>query len=159
MKEFEVAEKKLEQFFSQYVPAYGSADSDGGELVRAVMRILYRFYNDGDMIGIGYGNETCNAAARYIQIQYGGSEMDSYIHYIWGLNDEVLYEGGLKYLVGATVGYLEKHPEEFKKWNISSFENFAVDEDREWDEPEYVDYGYSRMEEDLRQYPVRDWRV
>ena len=26
-------------------------------------RIGYRFYNDGDQLGIGYGKETCNPAA------------------------------------------------------------------------------------------------
>ena len=32
-------------------------------------RIIYRFYNDGDMVGVGYGNETVNSSDRYLVLR------------------------------------------------------------------------------------------
>lgn len=55
-----------EQLFEKYVPACGMAETVGGEILRSMTRIIYRFYNDGDMVGIGYGNETVNSSDRYL---------------------------------------------------------------------------------------------
>ena len=55
-------EERINELFKELVPETGKADSLAGELVRAMSRIGYRFYNDGDQLGIGYGKETCNPA-------------------------------------------------------------------------------------------------
>lgn len=55
-------EDRINKLFKELVPETGKADSLAGELVRAMSRIGYRFYNDGDQLGIGYGKETCNPA-------------------------------------------------------------------------------------------------
>ena len=39
----------------------------GSAIIRAFSRIAYRFENDGDMLGKGYGRETCNPAGRYLR--------------------------------------------------------------------------------------------
>lgn len=49
------AEQKINALFAELVPASGKADTVAGEIVRAVSRIGYRNYNDGDHIGVGYG--------------------------------------------------------------------------------------------------------
>ena len=46
--------------FEELVPLEGKADTLAGEIVRAISRIGYRFYNDGDQVGVGYGKQTCN---------------------------------------------------------------------------------------------------
>lgn len=56
----------FERLCDVYIPLYGPAKSKGGEILRAFCRIKYRLFNDGDHIGIGYGNETCNAPARFL---------------------------------------------------------------------------------------------
>lgn len=56
----------FESWFREYVPNEGSCPTQGGEILRAANRILYRWWNDGEKIGQGYGNETVNPAARYI---------------------------------------------------------------------------------------------
>lgn len=56
----------LESWAEQYTNPEGKSNIVGGEIVRAAMQIIYRYNNDGDMIGCGYGNETVNAAARYL---------------------------------------------------------------------------------------------
>ena len=58
--------ERINQLFEELVPASGKAESLAGELVRAMARIGYRWYNDGDQVGIGYGRETCNPAARFL---------------------------------------------------------------------------------------------
>ena len=60
MWEETVSTKKLSRMFDEHVPMSGKADTVGGEIVRAISRIGYRWWNDGDHIGVGYGNETCN---------------------------------------------------------------------------------------------------
>ena len=60
-------EKKIDELFDELVPFEGKCDSLAGEIIRAFCRIRYRYYNDGDQIGIGYGNETCNASARFLE--------------------------------------------------------------------------------------------
>lgn len=57
---------KLELLFDKLVPSSGKAQSVAGEMVRAMMRILYRDYNDGDVFYEGYGLETCGDSAEYL---------------------------------------------------------------------------------------------
>lgn len=56
----------IETAFDLLVPPSGPADSKAGEIVRAMMRILYRDYNDGDLFYDGYGVETCGPAVAYL---------------------------------------------------------------------------------------------
>lgn len=59
-------DKVWEELFEKYVPSMGTANTVGGEILRAMARIIHRFYNDGDMVGVGYGNETVNSSDRYL---------------------------------------------------------------------------------------------
>lgn len=56
----------LDEAMKVLVPSSGPADTNRGEIVRAFQRLEYRWYNDGDEPGDGYGNETCNSSARYL---------------------------------------------------------------------------------------------
>ena len=62
----EEPEKILEVLFEDLVPNSGKADTVAGELVRAMMRLLYRDYNDGDLFYEGYGIETCGSSVAYL---------------------------------------------------------------------------------------------
>lgn len=66
----------LQTAFDLLVPSKGPADSKAGELVRAMMRLLYRDYNDGDVFYEGYGIETCANAAEYLCIEIGDPIID-----------------------------------------------------------------------------------
>jgi hypothetical protein len=63
LEEHGFSEDLLDSLFSDFVPASGKADSIGGEQLRAIMRIVYRDYNDGDKFYEGYGLETCGSSA------------------------------------------------------------------------------------------------
>lgn len=109
-------EKMINELFDELVPASGRADTVAGEIVRAVSRIGYRWWNDGDMIGVGYGKETCNAAARYL-VKACDKRVGDAIADMWGdrsrfhtYSDEK-YEMLMQKLNGEVLGYLEEHPE------------------------------------------------
>lgn len=60
------AEEMNEVLFDELVPSMGKADTEGGEIMRAVNRIQYRYWNDGDIAGHGYGKQTVNPAVRFL---------------------------------------------------------------------------------------------
>ncbi len=103
-------DKKLEALFNELVPRIGKASSLAGEVIRAAGRIGYRWSNDGDQIGIGYGKETCNAAARFLLI-HGNKNIQVLITALWGLSDYRQYARILDQLIGAVVDFVDSNPE------------------------------------------------
>lgn len=47
---------KFNELYEKYIPSMGKADTLGGEILRSINRIVYRYYNDGDTIDIYGGN-------------------------------------------------------------------------------------------------------
>ena len=70
-------EKRISALFEELVPASGKAATVAGEIVRAINRLAYRNYNDGDHVGVGYGRETCNPAARYLMEKCGRPALEA----------------------------------------------------------------------------------
>lgn len=56
----------LESLFKKLVPSSGKADTVEGEMVRAIMRVWYRYENDGDFFWRGYGKETALGSVKYL---------------------------------------------------------------------------------------------
>jgi hypothetical protein len=133
--------EKLDALFEELVPEEGKADSLAGEIVRAVSRIVYRWNNDGDRVGYGYGRETCNPAARFL-VQKAPKEIADVASSLWGggmaCSD---YEKKLNVLVEATVKEIEAQPELREQETLDMFDFTDLDEDRDdtWDEEEYYD--------------------
>lgn len=134
---------RINEKFERLVPATGKADTVAGEIVRAMCRIGYRWYNDGDMIGKGYGKETCNPAARFL----GAKVDDATAHLIWVLMYELdylpddLYEEKLDEVLAGVLDFLDAHPELESvpnEENMFAYEN--PDEDVDDSEEEYEDW-------------------
>jgi hypothetical protein len=68
---------RLEKLFNKLVPARGKADSVEGEMVRAMMRVLYRYHNDGDFFFRGYGKETVKPSVDYLKDSAIGKKLTS----------------------------------------------------------------------------------
>lgn len=97
-------EDTLEVLFKGLVPPTGSAETVAGEYVRAIMRIIYRDYNDGDKFFEGYGLETCGSSAEYLYDHGFAKEIasiidrahlladddDKYTEAIWKLAEKVI---------------------------------------------------------------------
>ena len=104
------AQNKINELFHELVPPVGKADTVAGEIIRATSRIGFRFTNDGDHLGIDYGNETCNPAGRYLQ-RVCNTSIKLTIAYLWGLEDKEEYKYVLNDLFQEVVEFIERHPE------------------------------------------------
>lgn len=141
------AEQRLDKLFDELVPQMGPAESVAGEMVRAVARIEYRFYNDGDLIGEGYGNETCNPAARYLQYvadkietgEYGTQDkffsrlLEQDIYELWGEKTESYYEISLENLISDVTVFIDRNPKLKTTENKEDYLKFFRAEDRNYE--------------------------
>lgn len=131
--------KIFNSYSDKLMKSSGKSDTVAGEIVRAVNRICYRFYNDGDIIGCGYGNKTCNAAGRYL-FKYGNKAIKDVINELWDgrVKDEFeamednAYELLLSQLVEETVKYLDGKSEELNN-ETPDMLDFSSDFDSEYD--------------------------
>ena len=103
-------EKKIEALFEELVPMSGAASTVAGEIARAINRICYRNYNDGDHLGVGYGKETCNPAGRYLAKKCD-DKVAELVGACWGIANDKSYDVLLDVLEGAVAEYIEAHPE------------------------------------------------
>ena len=130
-------ENRINELFKELVPETGKADSLAGELVRAMSRIAYRFYNDGDMVNIAYGKETCNPAARFL-IAKGNAEVSSLTAGLWEIFSEDAYEKVMDILCGSVADYVEQNPDLRTQptEDMWDFKDEEEDQDDSWDEEE-----------------------
>lgn len=124
-----------ENLWNEYVPMSGTAETVGGEILRAMSRIIYRFYNDGDMVGVGYGNETCNSSDRYLtNVVPEYVTLDQFYEC-----QEKEYENQMLKDHRIVFAYLRENPQLFEQQNtIDSRE--ASDEDYRRERQSYDDY-------------------
>lgn len=138
-------DKIWEQLWDKYVPTSGQAETIGGEILRAMARIIYRYYNDGDMVGVGYGNETCNSSDRYLDSTI--KDYESLDQFSEGQYDE--YEKLMLKNHRTVFQYLQDNP--------ILFEQESHEDSREANEEDYRrsrDYdGY----DDYEQYDEETW--
>lgn len=59
-------EEMMDSIPEGFVPYSGMCETIGGEILRAIYRLVYRWYNDGDKFFEGYGIETCASSAEYL---------------------------------------------------------------------------------------------
>mgnify|MGYP004655069337 FL=1 len=111
----------IEEAFELLVPSEGKAETVAGEMVRAMMRVLYRDYNDGDKFMAGYGLQTCGSSMCYlvemmpdVWADYAQRAVDEADRYI---DDDAAYTQLITDLSDSLVDYLCKHPELFYTLN------------------------------------------
>ena len=141
-------QERINTLFEELVPASGKADSLAGELVRATSRIGYRFFNDGDQLGIGYGKETCNPAGRFL-IKKAPKEIADLVAGLWGMYSEAGYEAVLDILVGKVADYIDAHPELREQPTPDMYDFYDKDEDK--------DDSWEEDEEDYDEEDEEDW--
>lgn len=136
----------LDVLFDALVPQSGPADTVAGELVRAMMRILHRDYNDGDLFYEGYGIETCGSSVAYIIDVIGDQLIDTFEKIALRQLQDDSYTQALKEVTKAVVKailnnneYITTDNEEdsrSRKWEQDYEDRFKDD----W-EPRY-DYSF-----------------
>ena len=126
-------EKELtfDELFDKYVPKQGKADTIGGEIIRAANRIIYRYYNDGDMAGFGYGKETVNPACRYLLSQ-DDENITDIINGLFNTEKESRYEGLLIELERFITDYVQApNLNLLNEPNDKDYQDFATEEDKD----------------------------
>jgi len=58
---------ELEKLFKELVPREGPSKTVEGEMIRSIMRVLYRYFNDGDFFFKGYGKETAGPSVKWLK--------------------------------------------------------------------------------------------
>lgn len=150
----EKVESRLSELFDQLVPAVGHCKTVAGEIVRACNRVVYRWFNDGDMVGTGYGNITVNPACRFLADKCRPFSVNCYIFdmlpgsypRIYAIEGE--YHALLFQDMERIIKMLDEHPELFSKDNTEDMHDYlkSIDEEEErtdwaedddYDEEEY----------------------
>lgn len=119
----------IEDWFAVLVPGNGKADTKAGELIRAMMRILYRNYNDGDRFFSGYGVETCGGSAQYI-MENTDEELADLVRDIadrqYITDDD--YTDAINNVAAGLLNYLQKHQELLAEENDDDSREWELDE-------------------------------
>lgn len=131
------AEEYLRKAFDKAVPDTGAADNLYGEIVRAINRIGYRWYNDGDKLGVGYGKQTCNAAGRFLLEKCDSSVSDAVVA-LWGERSESKYEKLLGQAETAIVIYLKANKEQLMETPTENMYDY-VDKTEDYNDEEDED--------------------
>lgn len=128
-----IENKIFDELFDELVPSMGPAKSLGGEIVRATARLGYRWYNDGDKVGVGYGRETCNQAARFLRYNLPDS-MSKWVAALTETRSDSEYEAAIENLVDKVTDYITSTPE-IKKVPLmhEMFDKLYYDEDEDVD--------------------------
>lgn len=171
IKEASKSEDPIEALFELLVPAQGASKYRGGEIVRAMMRILYRDYNDGDVFYEGYGIETCGDAVAFLCQEMPELErsFEDIAHRV--LQDDA-YTKAITDIAEDVVEYVVSEPEIAAESNTQDYLKFDGEKfikDREW-EPEYeidvtmpdnVYYHLEAGDVDERdlQYDIESWDI
>jgi len=132
------SEDPIETAFELLVPDSGRADTVAGEAVRAMMRLLYRDYNDGDRFFEGYGIETCADAVAYLTDIYEDLYDDFEGIALRDLDGRA-YTNALKKISDKLLNILYADPELFTKANTEDYQGWDGEQfikDAEW-EPMY----------------------
>ena len=132
-KEFNV-DGDIYSWAEDYMPGSGKANTKGGELVRAAHRILSEYYNNGNMIGRGFGNETTNPAARYIVEKTnfdGNGEIEDMLNHLVRMDDGQ-YNSWCKRFESDFANYLRSNAELFDEPNDDDIADYVDENDKEF---------------------------
>ena len=104
----------FDNLFDKLVPDSGKCDTLAGELIRAVNKIDYRWYNDGDRWFEDYGIETAGPAAMLI-INFEHDDENPYYDFMidWAKDnlDNDDYDTKVEQLKNSISAYIENHIE------------------------------------------------
>lgn len=112
MASFENWEDQIDCLHSDVVPTEGKAESLGGELVRAIVRIIYRDRNDGDKFFQGYGLETCGSSAMFLYNNGFDTQIDHIIENAGRYeDDDDAYSDAINKLGQLVLDRIQNEPE------------------------------------------------
>ena len=132
-------EKRNESLYDKLVPGMGKADTQEGEMLRAINRIVYRYYNDGDEYIRGYGTETAGPAHSFLVNANTGVRSAMEKIFGDGTNYEETIQDALEHILShieAKQGKYTPNTEDMFSYE-AEFEDEEDYEDDYYDEDEY----------------------
>ena len=142
-------EKRNQKLFDKLVPGSGAAKTVEGELMRAINRLVYRWYNDGDYFYKGYGAETAGPAHSFLvnsnQIPF---DLQSTLAMTFNKAmdaPEDGYERLIKFALEKVVDHVEATPKD--DYTPLEKEMYDFESEFEDDEEDYDDY-YDEEDDD-----------
>ena len=127
-------EDRNEPLYDKLVPGQGDAETVEGEMLRAINRIIYRYYNDGDEYFTGYGIETAGPAHSFLV--NANHPQRAAMKKIFG--DGTDYEQTIKDALDTILDYIESRQGEYTKNTLGGI--FDYEPEFEEDEEDYDDY-------------------
>jgi hypothetical protein len=142
LKEFvgKELEDRNEPLYGELVPGAGKADTVQGEMLRAINRIVYRYYNDGDEYHTGYGTETAGPAHSFLV--NANHPLKSLVSTLFkkGTN----YEQTIKDVLDAILDHVESRQGKYTPNNLGDMfdyePEFEDDTSEEYDDYDHDDY-------------------
>ncbi|MFY4731248.1 hypothetical protein, partial [Nitrospira sp. BLG_2] len=124
--------------FSKLVPNQGKCETLEGETLRAINRIIYRYYNDGDYWFTGYGCETAGPAETFIR-QYAPIDLRPEL-LASDCSEDKDYEKQLEIMLEKILTYIESRTQYAPNYqDMLDCESKYEDDDEEEYEEEYED--------------------
>lgn len=138
-------EKRNEALYDKLVPGMGAADTVEGEMLRAMNRIIYRYYNDGDYYYKGYGIETAGPAHSFLVNAYHPQK--SALRRIFDESRGEEYEQMLNDALDVILDHIESRQGDYTK-NSEDMFDYEPEFEQEEEDDDWDDYGYDDEDED-----------
>jgi hypothetical protein len=142
LKEFvgKELEDRNEPLYDKLVPGNGDAETVEGEMLRAINRLIYRYYNDGDKYYEGYGTETAGPAHSFLVNANHPLKSMMYRLFKEFISDDE-YERMLKDILDVILDHIESRQGEYTKNTLGGMFKYEPEfEDMEEEEDPYDDY-------------------
>lgn len=152
--------EKFDKIISKYLPNYGQGDTKASQLVTAVNKIIYKWFNDGDVVdnvntGLGGWANDLSSYANWLETFIPEAEEplnnllwktegdeDKYTRYLYDLASTLLKDEVLsKYSSKEHIGDIYKCDDGNFKWEEYS------DDDDDWEEEEDEPFYYDDRDE------------
>jgi hypothetical protein len=129
-------EDRNEPLYDKLVPGNGDAETVEGEMLRAINRIIYRYYNDGDEYFTGYGIETAGPAHSFLV--NANHPLRAVVAKIFKEGTD--YEKTIKDVLISILDYIESKEGEYTKNTLGGIFDYEPEFEEEDDYDDYDDY-------------------
>ena len=139
LKEFigKELEDRNQVLYDKLVAGSGKSDTMEGEMLRAINRIVYRYYNDGDEYMTGYGTETAGPAHSFLVNANTGVRSAMNMIFKNGTNYEETIEDALEHI----LSHIEAKQGKYTPNTAGDMFDFKSEfEDDTYEEEDYDDY-------------------
>jgi hypothetical protein len=146
LKEFvgKALEDRNEPLYDKLVAGSGKSDTVEGEMLRAINRIVYRYYNDGDEYHTGYGTETAGPAHSFLV--NANHPLRSLVSKLFSTGTN--YEQTIKDVLDAILDHIESRQGKYTPNSEDMFDYEPEFEDEEDYEDDYDHEDYYDDEDD-----------